>query len=345
MTQVLCLLHFISKFLLVVNIISQELAGFIDSFHMKRISKITESFIVIFALSCAPKADPSAETTTQKTEQQITLLSKKMTEAELRSQLPKVMDYYDHRALSMPEYQLTLTGRNQIQEYYAEMFKRQQIKTFQRHPIEFIHLKTTIVEIGLFEKEYTCSDVDSLITTRGKYWNVWSSRPDGTYRITGNIFNYFHPVSNPETLVIETSQKQPDESELKTIQPFELKAYNALMEKGVRQRNASLRYSFFTDDAILYPFADTVYNGIDQIKSHLIEYSSRGSVTIDTVNCYTYAFEDHGSYILEYAMFKVKWSQKDISGRTEGKGIRIWKRQPDKSLRLFREIGTHNFLL
>jgi hypothetical protein len=41
-------------------------------------------------------------------------------------------------------------------------------------------------------------------------------------------------------------------------------------------------------------------------------------------------------------MFKVKWSMPDHSGRTEGKGIRIWKRQEDKSLRLYREIGTHN---
>ena len=60
--------------------------------------------------------------------------------------------------------------------------------------------------------------------------------------------------------------------------------------------------------------------------------------------CYTYEFETRGEYILEYDMFKVKWSVPNYSGRTEGKGIRIWKRQEDKSLRLYREIGTHNHL-
>jgi hypothetical protein len=83
---------------------------------------------------------------------------------------------------------------------------------------------------------------------------------------------------------------------------------------------------------------------MNQLKPHFFAYSNRGTVTIDAVSCYTFAFENLGEYTLEYAMFKVRWSRPNVSGKTEGKGIRIWKRQEDKSLRLFREIGTHNYL-
>ena len=126
--------------------------------------------------------------------------------------------------------------------------------------------------------------------------------------------------------------------------PFELKAYNALMEKGVRDRNAMLRSAFFMETGSFKPFADTTVTGIEQIKPYLIAYNSGGKVTIDFIRCYTYDFEYAGDYILEYAMCKVAWSRPDVSGRIEGKGIRIWKRQDDHSLRLYREIGTHNHL-
>jgi hypothetical protein len=145
---------------------------------------------------------------------------------------------------------------------------------------------------------------------------------------------------------LETHKNQPDRLVTSRQQemPFELKAYNALMEKGVRTRDAALRASFFTDDGSFFPFADTTVTGMGQIKPYLIAYSSRGEVSIDSIQCYTYDFEQSDNYILEYDMFKVRWSTVDLTGRTEGKGIRIWKRQYDHSLRLYREIGTHNHI-
>ena len=116
------------------------------------------------------------------------------------------------------------------------------------------------------------------------------------------------------------------------------------MEKGVRNRDGNLRSEFFAPDGRFYPYADTAIVGLARIKSHLLEYNSRGNVSIDSIMCYTFDFSYFENYVLEYDMFKVKWSVPNFSGRTEGKGIRIWKRLPDGSLRLFREIGTHNHL-
>jgi ketosteroid isomerase-like protein len=293
-------------------------------------------------ISCVKK-DETPDNIHAEDEQNLRLLTQQLDDAEVSVNPGECVALYEEKAICMPEYQATLSGRVEIENYYREIFKRQRIKSIRRLPHEFIHLENTIVVIGTYIREYEMPSVDSSINLQGKYCHVWGLQA-GAYRIKGEAFGYFHPVDYPEALIISKNQQQPDEDDIQIKVPFELKAYNALMEKGVRERNATLRADFFTDDAVFYPFADTAVVGMNQLKPYLNAYSNRGAVTIDDVSCYTYAFENLGEYTFEYAMFKVKWSRPDVSGKTEGKGIRIWKRQEDKSLRLFREIGTHNYL-
>lgn len=285
------------------------------------------------------------DSTNQAVDERLRQLTQLLTQAERQNDLNAFLQRYDEHAICMPEYQLTLQGLQNIRTFYEGIFQRQHVKTLNRQPLEFIHIGKTIVEIGTFNKEYTGSKSDTIHFLRGKYWHIWESSGNGNFKLKGEAFGFFHSVKHPETFIIQGSKEQPDESDiiLKKEIPFELKAYNALMEKGVRNRDGILRSEFFTADAVIYPFADTVVAGIDKIKPYLIAYCSRGTVTIDSIMCYTYDFENAGDYILEYDMFKVKW-RPDAAGRTEGKGIRIWKRQPDNSLRLYREIGTHNYL-
>ena len=246
----------------------------------------------------------------------------------------------------MPEYQPTLTGIADIETFYKEIFRRQNIKSIVRSAEEFVDLGQTIVEIGTFKKEYSELNKDVTMVLNGKYYNVWVLQSDGGVKLKGESYGFFHPVDNPNALTVDIKKNQPSLSDhySKEKIPFELKAYNALMEKGVRMRDGVLRSEFFTADARFMPFADSTKSGIEQLKPYLIAYSTRGNVTIDSIACYTYHHEDFNDFILEYAMFKVKWRVPDVSGRTEGKGIRIWKRQEDKSLKLYREIGTHDHL-
>lgn len=274
-------------------------------------------------------------------------LTNKLVEAEINDNLDDVMSYYDAYALSMPEYQLTLDGHDDIKSYYSAILKRQTIKSYVPVADEFIHINNTVVEIGTFKKAYVDdSNPDSLIMLTGKYWHIWEAAQNGTFKLVGEALGYFNHVPHPEMLTVQLNKMQPDESDIlqqKEI-PFELKAYNALMEKGVKNRDGILRSGFFTSDARIFPFAEPAVTGIENIKPYLIGYSSRGQVTIESVMCYTYDFKYAKDYVLEYALFKVKWTNAKGPGRTEGKGIRIWQRQGDNSLRLFREIGTHNLL-
>lgn len=309
---------------------------------MKILLSIACPLLAIVTISCAD-TDETMEQLRARSEQSLRALTQKLDDSELNTNVDGCLNLYDDNAISMPEYQATLTGRNEIEKYYREINRKLRVKSVHRQPLEFIHLKNSIVVIGALKRVYVDQANDSLIQLNGKYWHIWSVQ-EGVYRIKGEAFGYFHPVAHQEPIVMSTRQQQPDEEDIRIKVPLELKAYNALMEKGVRQRNGELRAGFFAENAVFYPFADTAVVGMRHIKPYLIAYSNRGTVRIDSVSCYTYAFEDYDDYILEYDMFKVKWSVADLKGRTQGKGIRIWIRQKDKSLRIFREIGTHNYL-
>ncbi len=278
---------------------------------------------------------------------QIQKLTQLRTEAEAKDDLEGFMAFYSENAISMPEYQPLLTGTVPIQTYYAEIFRRQNIKSFRRTTEEIIDLDSAIVEFGTLTKEYINADSgsDSVLTLNGKYYHVWAAQPNGSLKLKGEAFGYFHHVPAAETFVVDGAETDPTKADSFTGRPgpFELRAYNALNEKLVKTRDGAARSEFYTADAKFMPFAEPTVSG-SEIKPYLIEYSSRGWVVLDSVAVYTYHAENYGDYILEYAMFKVKWHREETSGRTEGKGLRVWKRQPDQSLKMYRQIGTHNHL-
>src|SRR5690606_37432905 len=110
-------------------------------------------FAFFLVVSCSEEKTKTSETSSddiEQVEQQILNLCKKLTGAEKNNDLEGFLVYYDDDAISMPEYQPTLTGKNEIKAYYEEIFKRQYIKKFRRESNEFIHLDSTIVEKGTF---------------------------------------------------------------------------------------------------------------------------------------------------------------------------------------------------
>ncbi|MEM9671929.1 MAG: hypothetical protein ACFB15_26330 [Cyclobacteriaceae bacterium] len=278
-------------------------------------------------------------------EQQIQKLSELRTAAEKNDDLDNWLTYYDEAAISMPEYQPTLTGIDEISAFYQQIFRRQDISILQRRTEEFVRLDSTFVEIGVFTKEYTDLELDTTFNQNGKYWNVWGVQPDGSLSLKGESYGFFHPVEHPEALTVELSSEQSSAEAFYSSQkiPLELRAYSALGAKYVTLRSGELRSELYADDAKFMHFQEPTVSGIDEIKPYLIKYN-QGDVTIDFIETSTYHYEATDDHILAYTKFKVKWTVPNFSGRTEGKGIRIWQRQADHSLKIFRLIGSHNHL-
>src|SRR5688572_2268989 len=131
--------------------------------HMKtyHLSVLSLLFFLPILISCTRGKEPDTDSR-KRVEQRVEGLTQKLTNLEAADSLDTFLQYYDDDAISMPEYQLTLRGRNEIKSFYREIFNRQKIVTFNRKSKEFIHMDSTVVEIGSFEKEYTNSNTDSL---------------------------------------------------------------------------------------------------------------------------------------------------------------------------------------
>jgi hypothetical protein len=244
-----------------------------------------------------------------------------------------MVQYYEDSAILLPEYQTLLRGKKSIQAYYGEILRRRKLSKLERHPDEFIQLDSVFIETGIFEKQW--QEGDSLRKERGKYCNVWSA----AHRLKAEAFGFFDHTPDPAAYVVEQTTVLPHPAP-----PFELRAYNALMEKLVREGNGALRASFFTDSGRFMPFAHPTVSTLDSLRPYLIRYDTRPpDLRFDYLLVETYDFEYIGPYILEYPIFRAKWVLGSASGTVSGKGFRLWKRQPDQSLKLRLEIGLHDY--
>jgi ketosteroid isomerase-like protein len=266
-------------------------------------------------------------------------------ESEKNNDLKQFLALFSKDAISLPEYQPTLKGIDEISRFYDTLFARQNVKKSEHTVEEMIDMGKTVVEIGTFHKEYTGKGSDSVISLKGKYWHIWEEAENGMPVLKGETTGLFHHAANPKSLIITQGNLTPVETAViySSDIPFELKAYNALMEKLVRKWDGSIRAEFFTKDARIMPFAEPTVNGLDSIRPYLVRYSNPG-FNIDSIAVWADAWKYSGDWIIEYTRFKVKGHSGDYTGGAEGKGIRIWKRQTDGSLRIYRETVTHNYI-
>ncbi len=260
--------------------------------------------------------------------------------------MDNILSHFDKEAVLMPEFQPTMRGTEVIKAYYQEIFTRWEIEKFDKKIIEIITFNDNFAEVGTFTLAYRANNQD--FTLNGKYLNIWKTNQAGVLKKKAVSYGYFHQVENPATHWVKIakesfSPKPSSQTSKSNPLAFELNALNALMEKSIQARDGNLRADFYTDDAIFMPFADSSKVGINSIRAHLIAYNSY-PVKIDSINIYHEDFEDCNSFVIEYSRFYVKWHTADNAGVGAGKGIRIWKREKNCSLKLYREIGLHDHL-
>ncbi len=300
----------------------------------------------------AEPREVSATTPVPADERRVELLLEELRVSLVRTTIEKDvserMKHYAPNVVSMPEYQRTLLGVDAVAKYYTEIFQRQNINAFERQITEVFNLGETVLELGTFRIEYVELGSGESLVREGKYWNVWAREAGGALKIKAETWGYFLPVNNPNTVTMEieplVATSPPHElDEADENLRFELHALNALMQEGVRNKDAQLRSSFYSRNAVFMPHADSTKSGLEEIQKHLVEYS-RGDVVLDTVDISTFVFERAGEYVIEYPRFRVEWHVDQMSGVTSGKGIRLWRREPGGTLKIYREIATHDFL-
>ena len=269
-----------------------------------------------------------------------------LTQSFLNKNITEVIKFYDEDVVYMPEYQATLKGTKQVKDYLMQLMMKRECTAFSKKTMEIFATKNRAVEIGVFSISLRNANEHNISNLTGKYINVWDIG-NKEVKILSEAYGYFTNVDNPSNFTV-TSMHHPDENNnlvdttKESSITFQLKAYNALMEKAVRNRNGDLRADFFTEDAVFMPFADTFKTGMKVLRPYLIGYNSY-PVTIDSISIYNIHSENTGNFVIEYPMFYVKWHNTQNSGIGSGKGIRLWRKENDCSLKILREIGIHDY--
>lgn len=213
---------------------------------------------------------------------------------------------------------------------------------YEKNTLEIFQIKDRIVEVGQLHFSYQIKDSATAVKLTGKYMQVWAVQKNQSLKLQAVAEGYFSNVEQPAVWVVAKSGTVTPNATANKSLAHQLQALNTLMEEAVRNRDGNLRADFFTDDASFMPFADTTKTGMQVLRPYLILYNSY-PVTIDSINIYNMGAEDMGSYVIEYPLFRVQWHNSGGSGRGSGKGIRLWRREKDCSLKIFREIGLHNY--
>ena len=293
--------------------------------------------IVIF-MSCnqVPPTETENVTPDEAISTSIKSLNAKLVDAAKTKSFDKVAEFYEDDAILLAEYNPLIDGKKSIREFYTQLFDRQNITDYQKETKELFHFTNTVLEIGEFTK--TCdNDVQN-----GKYWNYWEKKDDGNLTLIAEAFGFNHPIEDPTPLRISSIQDTTlglSTRNNKEI-PIELAAYDAMNENIVRDRDTKKVINAYTEDGAYYPFASPAKVGREELSKHYHDYHA-GPVKIDSVEVWTYDFHLVDDGVIKYTKFYVDWTVPDFSGNTQGTGIIYYKRQPDNSLKIYRQIGLH----
>ena len=239
-------------------------------------------------------------------------------------------------AIFMLDYQRTLRGHEHIQQYYKQLFAEQKIKSLRKDITETITLGDYVIEIGIFMKTLTRTSDNVEINHEGKFWHIWK-KIDGEIRLFSYVEGYHKELDRNEYVVVDMGIEPKNNGNLELI------AYAALDEKAIREWDPEIRINLYTDDAIFYPFADSAKVGIETLKPYLRSYHQY-DILIDLIKSKPFEFVYLNDYVLQFSTFEVDWRFEESSGTNKGKGIKLWKRQSDQSLKIYRHIGLHNEL-
>ena len=254
---------------------------------------------------------------------------------------------YRADARSMPEYQPALHGLSQIAAYHRALSTRLKMTRFDPVTIEEFDFGHAVLEFGTFTAAWSTA-TGSPEERRGKYVNLWGVEADGSLRLKSDIWGYFENLTDPKLFFVAMDEETPATGPSSTAAPQlagMIKRLNDEDARAVRTRDLEAKLAFFTTDAVLMPFADTPKHGMGEIRPYLTAYTAAGEgITLDDVRVWNTGFEDFGDYVVEYSKFHVSWRWPDSSGQTKGGGLILWKRQPDGSLKRYRQIGTHDFV-
>ena len=259
---------------------------------------------------------------------------------------PEVLSsYYADNIRLMPEYQKTILGKTNVFSYHKAFGARFLVHEYVREEREIIDLGSKVVEIGGFTMKLALRSTGKEQELVGKYLDLWEKSENGQLALITEAWNYNHQVTIADELRFENvpavqiafQGHLPVDSNIS----FELAALNRLLEVVVTQHDAKTWSRFYADDGMFIYSQHPIFVGRKALDEFLQEHCKQLPV-FEHLDIRNDRIDESDGYVIEYASHIANWRNGDSSGVNTGKDIRLWRREPDGSLKLFRAMGMYD---
>jgi ketosteroid isomerase-like protein len=253
--------------------------------------------------------------------------------------------YYAEEIRLMPVNQKTIMSKGNALQYHKAFSARFDIKQYEREAIETLDLGARVVETGIFTMKLKLRSTSTEYVVNGKYQDIWKKLEGNKLSLITQAWNhnyrteideYFRFVEVP---AVQTAFQAhvPVTSNIS----FELAALNKLLEVCIIQGDNKVWSQFYTDDVMLIANFSPIQQGRKAVEKYLEEEVNEMPV-FEKLDIRNDEIDHLGAYVIEYASHVANWRFGESSGVNTGKNIRIWRREQDGSLKMFRQIGSYD---
>ncbi|MBW1297747.1 DUF4440 domain-containing protein [Aquimarina litoralis] len=256
-----------------------------------------------------------------------------------------IVQHYDKEMYLMPAFQKTLLGKDNALIYHKAFFDRFEIIAYERKNFETLDLGPQLCVLGEFKMKVRLKEGTKVEELNGKYMNIWK-KEKGDVSLISEIWNYNHHTDLTDQLKFDTipgtvlayQGHLPINNNIR----FEIASINHFTEEFIAHRDHMLWMQLYAEDAIALFSYKPVFkdrNMLDQfIKDHVAELPIFEK--LDIRNNY---INDLGEYVVNYASHIANWRNNEYSGISTGKGIKIWRRAANGTLKIVRQISTYDY--
>lgn len=273
--------------------------------------------------------------------QQLHVINKQIAAAYLHHDTAGLLRIYADKAVSMPEYHLTLFGKKAIGNYLRKWMDSARVDSYSRQTYDITKAGDYLVETGTFSNKFSLRK--KAIDYEGKYLNIWQMKPGGGLQLISEITGSTKDLERADlplsTLQIPDTTLLPkpkaDQTRI-TIQSLD----DQVAELVVQRRGKDFA-KYYTTDAIYMPYYMPMEIGKAAIDAYYREHEDPNT-KIDAVHIGASRIIDVANYVLVDGYYKVDWRGGSTHGSITGKNISVWKRDGNGHLLLFRQMAVHD---
>lgn len=245
----------------------------------------------------------------------------------------------------MAEHQGTVLGRANAGSYFAAFLARFDVHEFERKQLEALDLGSRVIEVGEFTMKLSLKTGGPPREVTGNYLDIWEKTENGALSLNTLAWNESRHVAAPEefrfadvpSVIMALQGRVP----VRDSMSFQLAALNQLLETAISQHDGKVWSQFFADDAVLLTNYNPACHGKKAVDAYIEKHVRQLSV-FEKLDIRNDRIDVSGNHVVEYATHVANWRNGDSSGVNTGKNIRIWRRERDGSLKIFRQIGMYD---